>query len=346
MNLENSIYKLLHELENKKGITDIMINAPDQVFIEKDDRLMHLAYHVTESDAFEFIKDVSKLNQRSCDIHHPILDGLLTDGSRINIVHPPFANKFPAITIRKYIKTIKSFEENPGIFGLDSKMVELFRAIVLAKKNLIVSGGTGVGKSTFLNLMLAEVDTRERIVTIEDTIELSLRGNNVVRLEVGYHFNEGVPVTASSLVKTTLRMRPNRIIVGEVRGGEVFDLLSAMNTGHAGSMTSIHANSSTEVLNRMENLFLMTGFDLPYQVVRKEMSQAINFIVHLSRNKEGSRTLNQLVEVTGMERDVILTQKIIEQNDEGRPEFTGIVPKVIKELVSAGGLPEGFFSAM
>jgi pilus assembly protein CpaF len=206
--------------------------------------------------------------------------------------------------------------------------------------NIIVSGGTGVGKTTFLNLLLRELSPAERVVTIEDTIEISLSLPNVVRLEASGQQK----LTMSDLVKNTLRMRPDRIIIGEVRGGELFDLLQAMNTGHEGSMSSIHANNTGECLNRMENLFLMSGFDLPFHVVRKQMALGIDFIVQLNRDREGNRIISQITEVTGMEANTVLTQDIALAED-GPLLKTGLSPQNRRKLEKMGGLRPDFFNS-
>ena len=215
-----------------------------------------------------------------------------------------------------------------------------------SKLNVVVSGGTGVGKTTFLNLLINEIKSEERVITIEDTLELSVNLPNAVRLESGTKILQSkCNLTTRDLVKNTLRMRPDRIIIGETRGPELFDLLQAMNTGHEGSMTSIHANSGGECLSRMETLFLMAGFEIPINVVRKQMASAINFIVQLGRDLEGKRVITQIVEVCGMEGAVMLTQPIAERID-GELMFQGIAPKVIAKLRSLGGLSSSFFKDM
>lgn len=340
---ENTVWNLLNDLEQKKGITEIVINDPKRVFVERQGQFIQLNIQLRKNDLYEFSKEVANFNKKQFDRLNPVLDGILPDGSRINVIAEPFSQGSPAITIRKYLKSIKTFDDDPHIFGLNEKWVEFLKALVGSRCNLIVSGGTGVGKTTFINLLLNEMSVAERIVTIEDTQELSLKGPNVVRLETFVPTKDSAGLTARDLVKNTLRMRPDRIIVGEVRGAEVFDLLQAMNTGHDGSMSSIHASSPGECISRMENLFLMAGFDVPYQVVRRQISQGVDFIIQLGRNREGKRVVNNIMEITGMEGPNILSQQIAIREDESL-EQTGISPKNMEKIHRMGGLPMDFFN--
>jgi pilus assembly protein CpaF len=342
---KNSIWNLLRDLAGKSGITEISINGPKNVFVERGGQYIRLQTNLPKEDIDQFILDVATFNLKICDKDHPILDGSLPDGSRINIITEPFVQGSPAISIRKYIKALSSFEKNPDAFGLTPKWIEFLKAAVSSHMNIVVSGGTGVGKTTFLNLLLGEIAPAERVICIEDTIELSLSLPNVVRLESGAKNQySSAQVSTRDLVKNTLRMRPDRIIIGETRGAELFDLLQAMNTGHEGSMTSIHANSGGECLSRMETLFLMAGFDIPLIVVRKQLSSAINFIVQLGRDHQGQRVITEIVEVCGMEGQVLLTQHIAKRED-GILQHQGFVPKKIAEINRMGGLPLNFFDS-
>lgn len=342
--MKNSVWVFLDELANKKGITEVIVNDTNRVFVERAGTLIQLNVELTREDIDEFIADVADYNKKSCDAEHPILDGNLPDGSRINIITPPFVKDCPSITIRKYLKFIKSFDQNNTIFGLNEKWVHFLKALVHSRMNIIVSGGTGAGKTTFLNLMLNEVSQKERIVSIEDTIELAINHPNSVRLEARHSsLASSQSLGVTDLVKNTLRMRPDRIILGEVRGGELFDLLQAMNTGHEGSMTSLHANSPVECLERMENLFLLSGFDLPYKVVRKQILSAVDFIVQISRDREGNRVISEILELTGMEGDTLLTNSIAIHED-GELKQTGFVPQRIEQIQSNSHLEAGFFS--
>ncbi|MBP9681785.1 MAG: CpaF family protein [Bacteriovorax sp.] len=344
--MTNALWNLLHDLEKKTGITEILINGPKHVFVEKGGQFIQLNANLPAGDIQQFIQEIALMNQKECNQDTPILDGNLPDGSRINVIQEPFVQGSPAISIRKYLKFISSFEKNPDIFGLNPKWVEFFRALVLSKMNVVVSGGTGVGKTTFLNLLLNEVSHSDRVITIEDTLELSVNLPNSVRLESGVKtLLSKSHLSTRDLIKNTLRMRPDRIIIGETRGPELFDLLQAMNTGHEGSMTSVHANTAGECLSRMETLFLLAGFDIPLIVVRKQMASAIHFIVQLSRDQQGHRVINEIIEICGMEGPVILTQTIAERI-EGELRFSGLAPRSFKKLQMLGGLNSHFFEEL
>lgn len=339
----NAVWKFLEDIENKKGITEIIINDVDKVFVEREGILIQLNIQFSLDDISTFILDVASKNQKECNSENPILDGTLPDGSRINIITFPFVQNSPSITIRKYLKSIKSFDQNPGCFGLTPSWIIFIKALVSSKMNVVVSGGTGVGKTTLLNLLLQEIEPKERIITIEDTIELSVSHPNSVRLEARQSsLSSSISLTINDLVKNTLRMRPDRIILGEVRGGELFDLLQAMNTGHEGSMTSLHANSSAECLDRMENLFLLSGFDLPYKVVRKQILTAVDFIIQITRDREGNRVISEITELTGMEGDTLLINTIA-KSENGELYFSGFAPKRMELLKKRAGLSESFF---
>jgi pilus assembly protein CpaF len=339
----NAIWNLINDLNKKNGITEILINGPKHVFVERGGQFIQLNANLPAADINAFIQEVATINQKVCDNDHPILDGNLPDGSRINIINEPFVQGSPAISIRKYLKYISSFDAAPAVFGLTPKWIEFFKAMMSARLNIVVSGGTGVGKTTFLNLLLNEISRAERVITIEDTLELSINLPNVVRLESGAKALQSKSnLSTRDLVKNTLRMRPDRIIIGETRGAELFDLLQAMNTGHEGSMTSVHANSGGECLSRMETLFLLAGFEIPLIVVRKQMTSAINFIVQLGRDNEGQRVITEIIEVCGMEGPTMLTQQIAAR-EEGELVFKGIAPKVFEKLHREGGLPLNFF---
>lgn len=344
--MTNAIWNLINDLNKKSGITEILINGPKHVFVERGGQFIQLNANLPAADISTFIKEVADMNQKVCNSDCPIMDGTLPDGSRINIINEPFVQGSPAISIRKYLKTISSFDNNPTVFGLTPKWVEFFRAMMASKLNVVVSGGTGVGKTTFLNLLINEIAKAERIITIEDTIELSINLPNVVRLEAGAKSLQSKSnLSTRDLVKNTLRMRPDRIIIGETRGPELFDLLQAMNTGHEGSMTSVHANSGNECLSRMETLFLLAGFEIPLIVVRKQMASAINFIVQLGRDQSGQRVISEIIEVCGMEGPIMLTQQLASRED-GVLVFKGIPPKSIEQLHRLGNLPYNFFEDM
>ena len=344
--MSNSLWNLINDLNKKSGITEILINGPKNVFVERGGQFIQLNANLPAEDIKAFIKEVADHNKKKCDSDNPIMDGNLPDGSRINIINEPFVSGSPAISIRKYLKYISSFDSNPTIFGVTPHWIDFLKALVVSKVNVVVSGGTGVGKTTFLNLLLNEIPKHERVITIEDTLELSTNMPNVVRLEAGSKIMESKSsLTTRDLVKNTLRMRPDRIIIGESRGGELFDLLQAMNTGHDGSMTSVHSSSAGECLSRMETLFLLAGFEIPITVVRKQMTSAIQFIIQLGRDKEGNRVINEIIEVCGMEGPVMQIQTIAARED-GFLEFKGLAPKCMDRLHKESGLALNFFENM
>lgn len=344
MNQENAVWALVNDLGTKKGISEIVINSPKEVFVERGGQFIQLNVNLTKKDIHDFSVELAQFNKKTFDSDNPILDGNLPDGSRVNILNEPFAHGCPAISIRKYLKHISTFETNPEIFGLNEKWVEFFQAIVSARMNIIISGGTGVGKTTFMNLLLQELSKQERIITIEDTLELNFKHPNLVRLESGSKSGaSSANISTRDLVKNTLRMRPDRIIIGEVRGGELFDLLQAMNTGHDGSMASVHANSPGECLSRLETLYLLAGFDVPYQAVKKQIGNAVDFIIQLGRNRDGERIVSSVQEVTGMEGTNILSQQLLVAED-GVLTSTGITPKNMQSIHQMGGLPLDFFN--
>jgi len=340
----NPVWKMLEDLATKKGITEIVINGPKSVFVERGGEFIGLNASFSKTDLATFIQEVADYNRKDCNGDNPILDGILPDGSRINIVLEPFCSTFCAITIRRYTAANLTLEEHSQSFGISERWVPFFKALISSRMNIVVSGGTGVGKTTFMNMLIREISPDQRIITIEDSLELNVSQINNVRLESGKKFEStGEVMSTRELVKNTLRMRPDRIIIGEVRGGEVFDLLQAMNTGHEGSMTSVHANSSVEALSRLETLFLMSGFDLPYHVVRKQMSQAIDFVIQLGKGPGGKRMVKQVLELNAMEGSTILTSSILE-TVEGELVSTGVVPSQINKLSEDGLIKRDFFN--
>ena len=343
MELTNSVWRLIDELNKKAGISEIIINNIDNVYIEREGELIRLNVKLHPEHVIAFCRDVAKYNKTNFNTSFPIVDGSLPDGSRINIISSAYTTGSPAITIRKYLKSISIFDKSPGIFGLTDKWVTFLKVLVMAKKNIIVAGGTGNGKTTFLNLLLQEISPAERVISIEDTRELNFDIPNSVRLVAKGMGASNVtePLKIRDLLKNTLRMRPDRIIIGEVRGEEAFDLLQAMNTGHDGSMCTIHANTPAETLSRIESLFLFAGFDVPIKAVRKQMSTAIDFVIQLDRNRKGQRIVSTISEVANMEGETILLQDIGNRSEHG-PQFTGLVPACMADLMDYG-LKTDFF---
>jgi len=338
---KSKIFSFIDEASKMQGISELIINKLDSVFAEKNGEMLRIDTKFSDEDVEDFCQHIAKLNNKKFSEDYPLLDGNLSDGSRVNLLHKAYTNACHAITIRRYSNLIRNFETSPHIFGLSPKWIEFFKALIKARENVIISGGTGVGKTTFLNLLLQEISSKERIITIEDTRELQFHLPNVVRLESRPIVNGHPGLTIRELMKNALRMRPDRIIVGEVRGGEVFDLLQAMNTGHEGSLTSVHANSPSECLLRLENLYLLSGYDLPLKSLRYQISTAVDYIIQLKRDRLNNRIVHQVTEVSNMEGDKILVQDIGVFKD-GVLEFTGLVPSGFAKLQKAG-LSKDFF---
>jgi pilus assembly protein CpaF len=340
---KNRIVELIDEIDKKNGITEIIINGLDNVYVEKDADLIRIDVKFTQDEIEDFCQQVASDNGKIFRSDFPTLDGNLPDGSRINLIHKDYTKSSHAITIRKYLKSIKTFDSSPGIFGLSTDLIFFLKILIKARCNIAIAGGTGVGKTTFMNLLLQEISSQERIITIEDTRELQFKLPNVVRLEARPTFGETKGLSIRDLLKNTLRMRPDRIILGECRGGEVFDLLQAMNTGHEGSMTTIHANSPGETLLRLENLYLLSGHDLPLKALRYQISNALDFIIQLKRDKEGRRIVSHITEIANMEGEKILMQDTAILKS-GQLTFSGLVPSCFERLQKAG-LPKDFFTS-
>ncbi|MFZ1119184.1 MAG: CpaF family protein [Candidatus Binataceae bacterium] len=304
----------LEPLLRDDDVTDIMVNGRDHVYVEKHGKLHETGIHFHDDQHLMLIIDriVSQVGRR-VDESSPMVDARLRDGSRINAIIPPLAIDGPSLSIRRFGKKRYSIPDLLAKGSISPEMVSLLQAVVKARLNLLVCGGTGSGKTTMLNCLSSFVPSDERIVTIEDSAELSLQQTHVVRLETRPPNLEGKgEVTARELVRNTLRMRPDRIIVGEVRGAEVFDMLQAMSTGHDGSIATIHANSSRECLGRLEMMMLLSGFSIPQRAMRQQIASAINIIVHVARLSDGSRRMMKISEVTGMEGEAIMMQDLLE----------------------------------
>jgi pilus assembly protein CpaF len=332
----NPVWTLIEKLSNKNGITEIAVNGPDEVYIEKEGQFVQLDVKITKKSIEQFVNDVSVFNNKVIDENSPLFNGSLPDGSRVNIVSPPVRIEGPAITIRKFSKSIQTFDSRKGIFGLSPDWISFLRAAIKANFNIIVSGGTGVGKTTFLNLLLQETGKHERKVIIEDTRELSIDLPNTIRMEA-MNQNNIRPVTVRDLVKNSLRMRPDRIVIGEIRGEEIFDLLQAMNTGHDGSIATIHANSPRECVSRMESLYLLSGYEVPYSVIRHQIGKSIDLVIQLKRNREGVRVVSHITEITDMSGDQVLMQDIgLLGKDLNYIVSTNLIPKKIEILEKNG----------
>lgn len=304
----------LEQILRDDEATDILVNGHSQVYVEKRGKLRRTDVRFHDDKHLMLIIDriVGQVGRR-IDEGSPMVDARLPDGSRVNAIIPPLALDGPALSIRRFGRKRFSMDDLVGHESISMQMVELLAAIIRARLNLLVSGGTGSGKTTLLNCLSGFVPEDERIVTIEDSAEISLQQPHVVRLESRPPNLEGKgEVTPRDLVRNTLRMRPDRIIVGEVRGGEVFDMLQAMSTGHDGSLCTIHANSSRDCLGRLEMMMLLSGFAIPQRAMRQQIASAINIIVHVARLSDGSRRVMRISEVTGMEGEAIMMQDLFE----------------------------------
>jgi pilus assembly protein CpaF len=337
----------LEPLLDDESVTEIMVNAHDQIFAERAGKIAKsLVYFTDDRAVISAIERIVAPIGRKIDESAPLVDARLKDGSRVNAVIPPLALKGPCITIRKFPKH-RLYGEDLLKFGtLDEAMLEFLSFSVLQAKNIIISGGTGSGKTTLLNILSSFIPDTERIVTVEDAAELKLHQPNLVSLEARPPNSEGkgaIPIR--ELVKNCLRMRPDRIVVGECRGGEALDMLQAMNTGHDGSLTTAHANSPRDMLSRLEVMVLMAGMDLPVTAIREQIASAIDLIVQQTRFKCGSRKITAITEVTGVESGKIQLQDIFVFERDGytaegkvKGDFiaTGAVPEFLEELRDAG----------
>ncbi|MEW5865944.1 MAG: CpaF family protein [Bacillota bacterium] len=337
------------------SVTEIMVNGPDHVYVERGGRIERARVRFRSADhVMHIIERIVSPIGRRIDEASPMVDARLPDGSRVNAIIPPISLVGPCITIRKFAREPFTIDDLVRFGTLTRPMAEFLDGCVKARLNIVVSGGTGSGKTTTLNVLSSFIPANERIVTIEDAAELQLRQEHVVTLEARPPNLEGKgAITIRDLVRNALRMRPDRIVVGEVRSGEALDMLQAMNTGHDGSLTTGHANSPRDMLSRLETMVLMAGMDLPLRAIREQISAAIDLIVHQARLRDGSRKITHLTEVQGMEGDVITTQDIyvFEQTgvDErgrilGRFTATGIRPKFLERFEAAGiSVPPGMF---
>jgi len=327
----------LQSLLEDHTISEVMVNGPNSVYIEQKGKLVKTGITFEDDDAvLRIIEKIIMPLGRRIDADTPTVDARLPDGSRVNAVIPPVAIDGPTITIRKFEKGRLSIDQLVEFGSITRNMAKFLEACVISRLNIMISGGTGSGKTTLLNVLSRFIPETERIVTIEDAAELQLQQDHVVRMETKPANIEGkYPVSIRELVRNSLRMRPDRIVVGEVRGGEALDMLQAMNTGHDGSLTTLHANSPRDALSRLETLCLMAGMDLPISVIREQVASAIDLIVQQSRLSDGSRKITSITEVAGMEGQTIVMTDIF------KFEKTGITPdgKVIGELKPTGIRP-------
>lgn len=346
----------IEALRKDDSITEIMVNGPHQVFVERMGKLelTDVKFHDT-AHLMNIIERILTPLGRRVDESSPLVDARLEDGSRVNIIIPPLSLIGPCLTIRKFSKTPLTVDNLISFGTMDEKMATFLRACIKARVNILVSGGTGSGKTTTLNVISSFIPEGERIVTIEDAAELRLQQQHVVTLEARPANLEGRgAITIRDLVRNALRMRPDRIIVGEVRTGEALDMLQAMNTGHDGSLTTAHANSPRDALSRLETMVMMSGLDLPERAIREQISSAIDLILHQSRMRDGSRKITYITEVQHMEGSTITTQDLFrfeqtgfDNNGKVIGHFmpTGMQPEFLEKFEISGiKLPEGFFT--
>jgi len=345
----------LESLLADPDVADILVNGPDSIFVERKGKLSKTSVKFSSEAHLRNIVDriVSSVGRR-IDESSPMVDARLKDGSRVNIIIPPLAIDGTMMSIRRFTVTRLSIENLIGLGTLPPSAATLLKAIVEGRLNVLVSGGTGSGKTTLLNILSGFIPNDERIVTIEDSAELQMQQQHIVRLETRPANIEGKgEVTQRELVKNSLRMRPDRIVIGEVRGGEAFDMLQAMNTGHDGSLTTVHANTPRDSLSRVENMVMMSGIDLPVKTVRQQIASAVHVVIQIQRFEDGCRRLVSIQEINGMEGEVVTMSELMCFQRKGISESgavlgafkaTGIVPGFFDQLTQRGiDLPISLF---
>jgi len=340
-------YGPINPLLDDDTITEVMVNGPNLVYFERGGRITQTDIRFHDDDhVVRVIKRIVEPLGRRIDRLHPMVDARLPDGSRVNAIIHPTAIDGPSITIRKFGKKKLTADDLIAFESVTPEMIDFLKSCVGARLNVVVSGGTGSGKTTLLNVLSSFIPAHERIVTIEDSAELRLHQTHVVRLESVPGEEDGAGrVTIRDLVRNSLRMRPDRIVVGECRGGEALDMLQAMNTGHDGSLTTVHANSPRDAIARLETLVLMAGMDLPVRAIRQQIASAVDLIVQQARIRDGSRKVVQVTEVQGMEGETVIMQDVFVFHEMGMDENgktigvmkgTGIRPKFSPRLEAAG----------
>ncbi len=345
-------YRAIAPLLEDDSVNDILVNGAHQVYVERKGMLeLTDIQFESEDELIDMATEIAQYCGRVLDSKNTLVDARLPDGSRVNIVTPPVAIDGMSLSIRKFGGGDKNLSSMVSTGSMSKEMAEFLRCAAKAQVNMVISGGTGSGKTTLLNAICKHIPENERVVTIEDSAELQLPIPHVVRLEsISHEANGGKIISIRDLVKNALRMRPNRIIVGEVRGAEAFDMIQAMNTGHDGSLTTIHANTPRDGVARIENMIGMASLGLPTQAIRKQISSAVHFIVQAERNAEGKRYINKISEVVGMEGDIITMQDIFlyseqpQRGSQSNHSWSGVFPRhagLNKMLRDAGILKMG-----
>jgi len=350
-------YGPIEPLLNDPTVNEVMVNGPKQVYVERRGRLERAPVEFIDNEhVLQIIQRIVSPLGRRIDESSPMVDARLPDGSRVNAIIPPLALNGPTLTIRKFAKIPLTIDDMIRNGTFDERFVIFMRAAILGRLNTIISGGTGSGKTTTLNILSSFIPSDERIVTIEDAAELQLRQEHVVRLESRPANIEGKgQIGIRHLVVNALRMRPDRIVVGEVRSGEALDMLQAMNTGHDGSLTTLHSNGPRDTLRRLETMVLMAGMDLPLRAIREQVASALDLIIHQERMRDGSRHITYVTEVQGMEGDVVVLQDVFtfrmtgikDGKILGSLEPTGVRPRFSERLEAAGAtLPADIFGSI
>ena len=355
--IQNEIngYGPLTDLLNNDTVTEIMVNGIDDIYVEVDGKLVkdESVSFINDNHIVRTIQRIVQPLGRTIDAVNPMVDARLPDGSRLNAVIPPLSLKGPVVTIRKFSKRMDSIDDLLRMGSLTAHMALFLQACVQAKLNIIISGGTGTGKTTLLNILSGFIDEEERIITIEDAAELRLHQAHVISLETRMVNYEGEgEITVRDLVRNSLRMRPDRIIVGEVRGKEAFDMLQAMNTGHEGSITTLHANSPEDAINRLETMMLMNDMELPVSAIRNYIEKAINIVIQIDRLSDGKRKVTSISEVIGIKNERIEMKEIFSFKENGLSEQGNVrgefvvykyTPKVYDRMKRKGIILDNIF---
>lgn len=314
-----------------KTVSEIMINRWNRIFLERGGRIVEAEHTFQNAEALErFVRSLAVSVGRELNRRVPYLDARLPDGSRLNVVIHPISLDGPSITIRKSSDTVLTYQDLIQKGAVDGKAILFLNRAVYAKQNIVISGGTGSGKTTLLNVLSSFIEGHERVVTIEDTAELKLHVKNLVRMETKPAVGNEPAITMESLVKNALRMRPDRIVIGECRGAEALDMLMAMNTGHEGSLTTVHANSAIAALRRFEVMVLRSGVESPLSSIQSDIGHTINFVVQVNRSADGLRRVTEIIEVEGRDKDNYITREIFKIDAEKGLVSTGLVPRFVE----------------